>query len=135
MPVNGSRKSSLKAYVANRIRVDDDFADICCAQEHCTVNNYSIYKALNACQLGRLLNFNVTRTSGCVRANENQIRGGEETTREVSSASRADLRADVKRAHVVSHLSIDLVTVFFSIVCTVTVAGMRKRSEKGGRRA
>jgi len=61
MPVNGSGKSGLKAYGTNRIRVDDDFGDICCAQEHCTVNSYSIYKALNARKLGRLSQCNTTR--------------------------------------------------------------------------
>jgi hypothetical protein len=104
-------------------------------QEHCTVNNYSIYKALNARKLGRLSNLNATRHDKLCACERKPNTKGEETTRDISPASRADLRTDVKRAHVVSHLSIGLVTVFFSMVCTVTVAGMRERSEKGGRRA
>jgi len=95
------------------------------------VNNYNIYRAR---KLDHWLNFTVTRhkammTQGNLCVNENQIRADETETgaKNNSSASGADLRADVIGGYVVSHRSIGLVTsVFFATVCTVVVTGMRK---------
>ena len=91
------------------------------------VNNYNIYKSPESAQV----EFHCNMRQG-VRKRKPK---GEEHF-DILSASRADLGADVKRGHVMSHGSIGLLaSMLFSIVCTVTVTWMREGSEKGCRRA
>ena len=104
------------------------------------VNNYSIYRALNV----RAIPFVESQCDMLQRHDDRAckrkpIRGHtkrHEAARKCSSASRADFCTDVICGHVMSHRTISFVApMFFSIVCAVAVTGMRKRSEKGCRRA
>lgn len=122
-------------YELIRIRVNNEFGrDMCCYEEQCTSKQIQHLQSPESAQARPVVEFHCdTRQRACNRK-PNEIRV--KRRKPFSSASRADLCADVKRGHVVSHRSIGFIaSMFFSIVCTVTVTRMRKGSEKWCRRA
>lgn len=108
----------------------------CAIYEQCTSKQLQHLQCLERVKKARpLIEYQLDTTrhndTGSVQVNKTKYEGrpnkGDETARNVSSTSRVDLCGDVERGHVVNHRSIGLVTLmFFSIVCIVTVAGMRK---------
>jgi len=134
MAVEGSGKSGREmTYGADRIHVDDDLGETCAVhEEQCTSKQL---QHLQSAQARPLVEFycdtaqshDDTRQSVCKREPNTRADETETGARDNSSASGADLRADVIGGYVVSHRSIGLVTsVFFATVCTVAVTGMRK---------
>jgi hypothetical protein len=123
-------------YGADRIHVDDDLGETCAVHEEQCTNKQ--VQHLQSAQARPLVGFycdtahghDDTRQYVCKR--EPNTRADETETNRTgvknnSSASGADLRADVIGGYVVGHRSIGLVTsVFFATVCTVAVTGMRK---------